>query len=127
MPQKLSYSLLKTVVDIVSDGLINGNWRKENATVYLKCHGIYDATVKDIIEHDCNEQLALELNNLLGVCVQGQSLQNHIDTPMHLLLGGIIKTVVSKIKYWTKIKCKNTTFLTHASGVHNSVMELGLA
>eukprot|EP00957_Ditylum_brightwellii_P092272 7025386-Ditylum_brightwellii.AAC.1 len=29
-PQKLSNSLLKTVIDIANGGLIHGNWRKEN-------------------------------------------------------------------------------------------------
>ena len=57
---------------------------------------------------------------------RGCSLDQHIDVIMHLLLLGIQKTTMKKIKKWHSLRRSGSNFIEYASGKLDNIQKLNI-
>jgi hypothetical protein len=55
-----------------------------------------------------------------------QNLNCHVDVPMHLLMLGVVKSVLLKIGVWLRYRSQKTAFLTLAGNILGNVKDLNV-
>ena len=111
-PVEVNYTHLVEASHFAFWNYIHGTWNKGTIRSYLRLVSINGDTIENIIKFaDCNkDNLPIEhtfLNTLPIPCMWRSCfrLEQCIDTPMHLLFQGVVKTIMIEMQ----------TFLKHSS------------
>jgi len=154
-PKRLTYAILKDVVETAHESFVNMDWTKKNVRKFLTVHGVNNEACNALLER-ANNCLYLkmekayfdsngpssEYDSLLkrqreqpemfqrwsfpALWDRGCDLDQHIDVAMHLVFLGVMKTTIIKITDWLKLRVKHTAFTVFANGIFESVQRYGL-
>jgi hypothetical protein len=143
LPYKITRSKIENGVELVTNHLIAGNITNLEARAYLKYLGInthcqaniimiatntkkYNDSLhskkknKDVFQEVKNDKKnhpeKYEKFKLLSAWYGCHDLSIFVEVPMHLLMLGIMKSVMLKIGKWLRLMNQNTSFVTLISG-----------
>ena len=136
-PVELTYPFMKQGVQYCFHQCYHGNWTRANAIVYLKSIGVNEKygkefvldmaqTLKNIPSTDEDQ-----LNDYIvfpSIWNSGISLNQCIDTPMHLLFQGIMKTIMDETSTWLsgKVTAQYKDFGDYANSTLSELHDTGL-
>lgn len=116
-PLNLTYEKLTEGLKYALFNYLTENWSKKETVVYLKLLGVKDSTIQDMIEQSFK---ALgSTNDAVKAIYQTEfppmwssiiSLDQFIETPMHHLFEGLVKTVIELLTLYLKFHKKWTKF-----------------
>jgi len=134
--------------------MVCGIWTATNCESYLKVNGLNMKAIKSVIDHAANEiiyktamekrkddnstyNLILDVmkNNpksfqcweLPSLWTKSTMLHQHIDALMHLLMLGVQKTTMIKVKHWHIMRGSQTSFYNYSDGILDSIQSLNLS
>ena len=117
-PIELSYELLIQGVKYCFYNCYHGYWTKTSAMVYLKSIGINEFYGSNYVYHkalECQTNNDVTEANLYENIsypvhwVNGISLNQCIDTPMHQIFQGVVKSIIKKTMSWLTKKIIHIT------------------
>ena len=150
---RLSFPLLRQVVEDAHEKVRNTSWKEKEAIAYLRAHCLSKKAIEAIVARATNcslfediqstrditsdEYRALteeKLNSpeqferwpLPSLWDDSIPLERYGDVPMHLLFLGVGKTLVLDTQEWLKARNAHSRFVTYASRVLSSVEALQL-
>ena len=153
-PIKLSYDVLKEAIKVAHDRIEFCIWTERNAESYLKVHGLNAEIIGSVTEHALNARayrIALQNKHTKpleydiihrermetpdiferwkfpSLWRRGCSIDQHIDVIMHLLLLGIQKTTMNRIKLWHSLRRSETNFIRYAAGILENIQKLNIS
>ena len=152
-PIKMTYGTMSKAVTEAHNHFISGKWNAKNCEAFLKVNGLNKQAIKHVIDNASNEiiyknaeankekdnrtyQLILEVKKRYpesfqcwkfpALWTQNSKLTQHIDSLMHLLMLGIQKTTMMKIKLWNIKRSSQTSFYNYTNGILESIQDLNL-
>ena len=153
-PIKLCYKRIKAAVTMARTRIKFCHWTTQNENAYLHVHGLNKDATRCTIENSINVQTyrlacvykkknsfayeMVEREKKLHPCSfqlwkfpflwkRNCNLEQHIDIIMYLLLLGIQKTIMKRIKTWHLKKGCGTSFTRYIDGILESIQDLKLS
>lgn len=110
LPVKMSYSLLQTGCAYCFYNLYKGEWTKSQANCYLRVLGVKEEYSKsNILDKAMNLMIYpnykgqwLDELEYPAIWRQDICLKQCIDTPMHQLFQGVVKSIMEYVTQWLK-------------------------
>lgn len=152
-PQQITKKKLETAITFVHDEIQKGALNNAKAKSILKYNGInreaqemivecannykklFDAynnktndpdTYISIQEDYRDEPIKFQKYTLPSAWYHFPDLNAHVDVPMHLLMLGVVKSVMLKIGIWLRFRSQKTMFLTMANNILGGVKALNV-
>jgi hypothetical protein len=152
----ISYSSLKTAVKKAHDKYISGDWSISNMKAYLKVNGLnedaigsicarsrnvrdFNDSLKAYVEQGVEEEyydlkyereknpVLFEIWKYPAVWERGTELSQHIDTIMHLVFLGVVKTTILMIHQYIADCERVQQFIYYATNLFESVSKYKLS
>ena len=152
----ISYNSLKAAVQKAHDKYINGDWSISNMKAYLKVNGLNEEAIGSICARSRNvrdfndslkayveqgvEEEYLELKSekeknpdlykiwkYPAIWERGTELNQHIDTVMHLVFLGVVKTTILMIHQYIADCERVQQFINYANNLFDSVSKYKLS
>ena len=130
-PMKLTYDVLTNGLKFALFNHFNGNWSKKETIVYLKLLGMKDSSISTMIIN-CKSKIE-ELNDVIKAVYETEfppmwstilSLDQFIETPMHHLFEGLVKTVIDLLSLYLKYHKKWSKFAKVVNEILNDISSL---
>ena len=131
-PLELTYETLTEGLKYALFNHLSENWNKRETVVYLKLLGIKDSTIQDMIDESL-KNLGLT-NDIVEAISKTEfppmwstviSLDQFVETPMHHLFEGLVKTAIELLtlflkyhKKWTKFGRLINEIMSDVSSLH---------
>lgn len=153
-PKQISYDLLKEAITLITNELLEDNISQNQCKSYLKQFGLNLDAQEQIIENSLNMKQWKECNKNKHVdpetfrTINDERKDNpkkfkqyqlpsswyhttndisvFVDVPMHLLMLGVVKTVMLAIGNWLRSLNKNTIFKNAVTGLLSEIKALNL-
>lgn len=152
-PQQINKNKLETALSFVHDEIMKGTLNTVKSKSILKYNGFNTQTQDMIVDCSINykkyfeasknkekdEETYLSLQEdfnddpkkyqkytLPSSWYHFTDLKAHVDVPMHLLMLGVVKSVMLKIGIWLRFRSQKTMFLTMANNILEEIKALNL-
>ncbi len=128
VPIKLDYQILRCAAVYAIDKLFKQEWSVKNVTAYLKVHCFSSETIDKILNVSFSDETGINpVWQFPELWNRQVSIRSNVETPMHLLFLGIVKTIAQKIDQWLKARDKSTTFIKFMDGKMEFLQKLQLS
>lgn len=132
-PMKLSYDSLKKGLQFAMFNYLTHTWTKGESKVYLKLVGIPDRVIDDALPHTRSQDMSIEnivevINNYTypPMWEANYTLEQFIETPMHLLFEGIAKSLIEVQMDFFKMQKKWSQYGEYANTLLDDISQLKL-
>ena len=150
---RLSFPILRQVVEESHEKVLNTSWTDKEAESYLRVHCLSSKAIVEIVakakncsllEHlqsigDVNSEEYIAISEDRSICPERYErwqlpalwddsipLERYGDVPMHLLFLGVAKSLVLDTQVWLKVQKQHSSFVVYASNVLACVESLQL-
>jgi len=133
-PVEITYEWLKQGCKFCFHNVYHGIWNIQSATIYMKSLGIKPefarTNVIDVAKDLRNNKIQHESDQIFSYLnyppfwTGPYSLIQNIDTPMHLLFQGIIKSIIEMTFEWLKLHSKQASYCAYINSSLNDIKNL---
>ena len=132
-PIRITYDTLSHGLRYALFNYLKQTWRKKETVVYLKLLGMKDSTINDMIEKALLNQKktktveeAIFQTNMPPMWTTILTLDQFIETPMHHLFEGLVKSSIEILMLYMKFHKKWSAFARLTNDILNDVSSLNL-
>ena len=130
-PVRITYEHLITASGFAFWNYIHDYWTKTEFRSYLKLVSVCGSTIEKLINHADDSKSSLPISHDFLTYLPFPPMWNSeirleqcIDTPMHLLFQGVVKTVINETQAFLKFHSLWTTFGKHANEMMEQISNL---